>query len=407
MNNNKLNKITLILSVVFFIGTVYFAGLSYGLFNKTESEILEKSESIKNVSKDDENYYEKTYKKVDIVKDFIKENFYKDTSEIDFEEAMIRGLFKSLDDPYSVYFNKEEYKSFTEMSEGTYGGLGITVTPAKTGYITVLSTFKNTPAEKSGIQNNDKIIKVEGVEYTADQMDIAVSKMKGKPGTDVTLTILRDEKEIELTLTRALIVLESVESKIIDENIAYIRLMSFDNKVYDEFLDHYKKLESQGIKGLVLDLRGNPGGSLYQCILISDFLLGEQVIVSTKDKKGFTTPYNSDANKIEIPFVVLADGGSASASEILVGAVKDGKAAKIIGTKTFGKGVVQSVWPFSGDAGIKLTTSEYFTPSGENIHEKGIKPDIELKLSEDYKPTDEKTDNQLQKALEVLKSEIK
>ncbi len=405
----KINKLLAILCLLFMGGTIYFFGVAYDIFEKPDEVKSEEQKEIEaEIDYLPDNYYKDTYEKVEIVKNFIKNNYYKDTSDIDFEEAMIRGLFKSLDDPYSVYFNEEEYKAFNEESDGAYGGLGISIYPSETGYITVISAFKDTPAEKAGIKKDDKIIKVEGVEYSAEKMDIAISKMKGEPGTDVTITILRGEEEIEMTITRALIVLESAESEMLDEEagIGYLKINGFDNKVYKEFLLNYEALEKEGLKALVLDLRSNPGGSLRECIEIADFILGEQTIVSTKDKEGNSTPYTSDARKINIPFVVLANGGSASASEILIGAIRDGDAAEIIGTKTFGKGIVQTIWPFSGNTGLKLTTSEYFTPSGENIHGKGIEPDIELELSEDYDPTDKTTDNQLQKAIELLRKKL-
>ncbi len=403
-----------ILCVLFFVSTVIFAVTLHHalLYNESmiskEGKLIQPSDVSSTLVKKDLNYYKKRYGKVDEIRDFVEKYFYKEVSDEDFKEGVIRGLFSALDDPYSTYFSAKEYKEFNELNEGSYGGLGITISPSKSGYITVISTFEDTPASRAGILHDDKIIKVNGTEYGADKMDLAVSKMKGKPGTKVNITILRGEEEIDLDLERAEIVIQSVKSEIVDENpkIGYIRIRSFDQKVSEEFEEHYNELKAQGMEAFVLDLRSNPGGSLAECVKVSDFILGEQRIVSTKDKAGHEQVFDSDKSKVDLPFIVLINGASASASEILSAAIQDGKAAQLLGTNTFGKGVVQTVIPLSDSSAFKVTTSEYFTPKGENIHEKGIKPDIELELSEDFKMEDRTTDNQLNKGIEILKKEI-
>lgn len=353
---------------------------------------------------------ESKYNKLEMIQKYVEDSFYLDTSEIDFEEGMIDGIFSALNDPYSVYFNPKEFKDFMDYNTGTYGGLGITIAPSESGEINVVAPFEDTPAHRAGIKPNDKIIKVEGVEYMAKDMDKAVEKMKGEPGTSVTITIKREgEAPFDVTLVREMIVIKSVKSHVLEDNkdIGYLRISAFDDKVYEEFQNNLESLKKENIKGLIIDIRNNPGGSLDQVIKIADKLLGEQTIVSTKNRSGRESVYTSDKEKIDLPFVVLINGSSASASEILTGAVKDTDSGKIIGTTTYGKGLVQSVLPMFNGGGMKVTIAQYFTPNGSYINKVGIKPDVEVELSEDYDPEDESTDNQLEKAIEILKEEIK
>lgn len=353
--------------------------------------------------------FNRRYGDVEMVRQLLVKTFYKDIDESKFSEAMIRGMLQSLEDPYTVYFNEKEFKQFNEMSEGAYGGLGITISPGKDGFITVISTFKNSPAKQAGIQKDDKILKVEGVEYGADKMDLAVGKMRGEPDTEVTITIGRGTEVFDLKLKRALIIIESVEFEMMDKNdkIGYIKINSFDDKVAKEFKTAYNTLRNEGMKSFILDLRQNPGGSLSQCVEIADSLLGEQVILNIVEKNKEPKPIYSDSNMISLPYVVLVDSASASASEILSGAIKDSKAAVLIGTKTYGKGVVQTIWPIFKKSGIKITTSEYTTTNGNNIHGKGIEPDIVVEMDKDYKEGDRATDNQLKRALEEIRKLMK
>lgn len=348
---------------------------------------------------------EARYQKVEQLKSFIDSNYYLPTKDVDFQEGLIDGLFSALDDPYSVYFNKDEFKSFNESSAGSFGGIGIVIEPGKDNLITVVSPIEDTPGERAGIQTGDKILKVDGIEVFADKTEAAIKRMKGKPGTEVTLTIYRaDQEPFDLKITRAMIVIKAVKSRILTEagNLGYLRITSFDEKVFEEFKTHYQELKAKGATGLIIDLRNNPGGSLQQCVELSDYILGEQLIVYTKDNSGKEERFNSDKAKIDLPIAVLVNKGSASASEILTGAIKDGKAGTIIGTTTFGKGLVQTVRDLKDGDGIKLTIAQYFTPSGAYIHGVGIEPNIVVEQPEKVDPADDKTDLQLQKAIEVL-----
>ncbi|WP_432402320.1 S41 family peptidase [Wukongibacter sp. M2B1] len=342
---------------------------------------------------------------------YIEDNYYLATEEDKFEDGILKGLFSSLDDPYSEYMTKSEFESFKTHTQGTYGGVGIIVTPGEDGYITVVSPIEDTPGERAGIITGDKIVKVNDKEVTAAKLDEAVSMMKGKPGTKVDLTIVREnEKEpLKITIKREEIRLKTVKSKKMADDIGYIRLTMFDDKTADDFKTHLKELEAKNIKGLVIDLRNNPGGSLRECVEIADELLGKQVIVYTKTRDGKEEFLNSDAKKVDYPFVILVNKGSASASEILTGAAKDTESAVIIGTTTFGKGLVQAVRELSDGTGFKLTISQYFTPNGNYIHGKGIEPDVVIDLPDELKEKvdlSDEEDVQLQKALEIIKEKI-
>ena len=303
--------------------------------------------------------------------------------------------------------NKNQFEDFNEQSTGTYGGIGIIVTAGKGDFITIVSPIEDTPGEAAGLKSGDKIIEANGVEVFSETMDEAIDIMKGEPNTEVTLKIKRGQEIFDVSITRELIVLKSVKSRVVD-NYGVLRITMFDNKVSDEFDENLSKLLSRDIEGLIIDLRNNPGGSLSEVIKIADKLLGEQLIVYTETKNGTKQEYTSDASKVDLPITVLVNEGSASASEILTGAIQDSKAGTIIGTTTFGKGLVQSVMPLNDGTGFKLTTAQYFTPNGRYIHDVGIEPDISIELPESYyelEDANDEDDIQLQKAIEVLENE--
>lgn len=352
-------------------------------------------------------HLEKKYEKAERLEDFIQENYYKDVPLEEIQEGVLHGLFESLDDPYSIYMNKNQFEDFNEQSTGTYGGIGIIVTAGKGDFITIVSPIEDTPGEAAGLKSGDKIIEANGVEVFSETMDEAIDIMKGEPNTEVTLKIKRGQEIFDVSITRELIVLKSVKSRVVD-NYGVLRITMFDNKVSDEFDENLSKLLSRDIEGLIIDLRNNPGGSLSEVIKIADKLLGEQLIVYTETKSGMKQEYTSDASKVDLPITVLVNEGSASASEILTGAIQDSNTGTIIGTTTFGKGLVQSVMPLNDGTGFKLTTAQYFTPNGRYIHDVGIEPDISIELPESYyelEDADDEDDIQLQKAIEVLENE--
>ena len=354
------------------------------------------------------------YSKLMTVEESIKKNFLKEVDENKLIDGQLKGMLQSLDDPYSIYLTTEEFDDFMEHTKGVYGGIGVIVTPGEDNLITVVSPIEDTPGEKAGLRTGDKIIKINGEEFTADRMDAAVKIMKGKPGTDVNLIILREDKEgkkeqIEVNIKREEIRLKSVKASVIDNNIGYIKILSFDDLTYEDFKEELKSLQKQKVKGIVLDLRNNPGGLLDVCAEITDEFLDEGDIVYTETRNGEREYLKSNKKSIDLPLVLLVNEGSASASEILAGAIKDRERGVLVGTKTFGKGIVQRIFKLADGSGYKLTVSEYFTPNGTNIHGIGITPDVIIELPEDVTiigPENLSEDIQLQKAIEIMKGKI-
>ncbi len=346
--------------------------------------------------------------KINKVKALLDRYYYKGTDQEVLLEGAVDGMTEALGDPYTGYLNAKEYEALMTDTRGTYAGIGIVVTADKEdNLITVVSPIEDTPGEKAGILPGDKIIKVDGKDVKGSELDMAVSMMKGPEGTKVTLTIIRkDEKEpLEKEITRDKIVLITVKDKMLKNNIGYIRISSFDQKTYEDFLKAYNRLTKNGMKALIIDVRNNPGGLLTEVVDVADRLLPKGIIVYTEDKNKKRINWNSDSRQVQIPIAVLINEGSASASEILAGSVKDTKKGVLIGTKTFGKGVVQDVFELGDGSALKVTISEYFTPSGINIHGTGIKPDIEVELPEEHRTSlqvKEEDDTQLQKAIDYL-----
>jgi len=337
------------------------------------------------------------------LQDMIEKNFYKDTSGVDFQLGAAKGMVAQLDDPYSYFLSREEFGRLQESMSNEYVGIGVVVTPTEDGYITVVSPFKDSPAEKAGIRPLDRIIAVNGERLSGDQLSRAVELIRGEAGTEVTVTFMRDDLEFDLTLMRETIKVETVYSEVFENEVGYIAISQFGSSTGKEFASHLDELEkNSNVKGLIIDLRYNPGGELGALVDVADRLLGEQVIISLVNKQGEMEQYSSDEkNRYDKPLIVLVNEGSASASEALTGAVKDTGSGTIIGVTTFGKGVAQSLIPLEGGFALNLTTAEYFTPGGINVNEKGIEPDI---IIENDPGSDE--DEQLDKAIEVMKGII-
>jgi carboxyl-terminal processing protease len=374
---------------------MYFAQLSLG-----DKVVIAEEEYA--ALKEDLSYFNKIIE----LRDFIKKNYYLTVDDEAMKDGMMKGLFNALDDPYSVYMTQQEFKDFSEISSGVYGGVGIIVSPGEDNLITIVSPIEDTPGERAGIKSGDKIILVDGEEVFADKLDYAISRIKGTPGESVILSIRREGKDdFPVTLVRELIQNKAIKSEMKDNKIGYIRITIFDDNVAAEFEEHLEALIKQGMSSLIIDLRNNPGGSLQECVTIADRLLGKQTIVYTMDNTGKKEYEYSDERKLDMPMVVLVNSGSASASEILTGAIQDSKSGTIIGTTTFGKGLVQWVRPLIDESGFKLTISQYFTPNGTYIHGKGIVPDVVIELADSTAEGETLTpeeDPQLQKAIEVL-----
>ena len=406
---SKKKTITLLVIVVLITNTITFGLTNLMSVNLNNKMYIPKAEydQLTSIYKD--------YSKIMGVEGFIKENYLKDIDDEKLMEGQLKGLVQSLEDPYSVYMTRDEFKSIMEETSGSFGGIGVVVTPGEDNLITVVSPIEGTPGERAGIKSGDKIIKVNDQEFVGENMDAAVKIMRGEPNTEVTLTIMRKDKNgrnetIDLVIVREKIRVETIDSKIIDDNIGYIKITSFDELTYKDFKTELDKLDAKNIEGLIIDLRNNPGGLLSVTGKIADELLGEGDIVYTQTKDGKREYIKSGKSMVNYPLTLLVNGGSASASEILAGAIKDHGRGTLIGTTTFGKGVVQRLKDLPDGSGLKLTISEYFTPNGTNIHGIGIEPDIVIELPEDIEGIGVdylSEDNQLRKAIEVIKSEIK
>lgn len=337
--------------------------------------------------------------KVQELNQYIERYYLFDYEEENVENGIYKGLMAGLGDVYTGYYTPEEYASFMETSNGSYSGIGAMMQQDySTGIITVVRVFDGSPSAEVGMQSGDILYMVEGEEVTGQDLSLVVSDLKGQEGTDVHISILRGNDVLELTLTRRSIQVPTVESRMIDGQIGYIAITEFDDVTDEQFMTALSALESQGMKKLIIDLRDNGGGLVDVTCAILDRLLPEGLIVYTEDKNGNRQEETSDAeNYFPGDMAVLVNGNSASASEIFAGAIKDYGVGTLIGTQTFGKGIVQSLFPLSDGSAVKITVSRYYTPAGNNIHEVGITPDIIVE-----RDTESEVDNQLQKAIEVL-----
>lgn len=319
------------------------------------------------------------------------------------QEGVYKGMVSALGDPYSVYYTKEEYDAFQESYTGEYCGIGASLLQnADTGLITIVKTFKGSPAQEAGLKTDDILYKVEGEEVTGEDLSEVVARVKGKEGTTVKVTIMRGSEEMDLELVRKTISVPTVEYEMLDNNMGYIIISEFDEITTSQWMEAYETLKQQGMTSLIVDLRNNPGGGLSVVAEILDSILPEGMIVYHEDKNGQREEYKSDEeHKIEVPLAVLVNGNSASASEIFAGAVKDYGIGTLIGTTTFGKGIVQQMVSLGDGSAMKVTISKYYTPNGVCIHGTGIEPDIQVEFDAEAYEKDE-SDNQLQKAIEVL-----
>ncbi len=325
------------------------------------------------------------------------------------EDYIVKGYVAGLNDPYSAYYNEEETKALYETTSGEFGGIGVVMSQnLKSNIITMVNVYEDSPADNAGFLNNDILYKVDGEDIRGQALEDVVKKVKGDKGTKVSLTVLRGEnkKEYEAVVTRDTIEAQTVTYEMKKERIGYIRVTEFDKVTYSQFEKALSELYTQGMEALIIDLRGNPGGNLSTVCSMLDLILPEGTIVYTEDRDGQKRYAESDEeHKLEIPLTVLTDSASASASEIFAGAVQDYGIGTIVGTTTYGKGVVQQIFNLSDGTCMKLTISEYFTPKGRNIDGKGIEPDVEVEY--EYNEENPEEDNQLDKAIEVTEEKIK
>lgn len=352
--------------------------------------------------------------KVEELQKLIDDNFYFDTGETEFDEGIYKGLLQSLDDPYSVYYTKEEFADLQQETSGEYVGVGVQVSQdAQTMLITVTRVFKGSPAEEAGMLKGDIVTAVEDWELNGEEVSDVVEKIKGEEGTRVNITVFRESIKdyVTLNIERRKVENPTVSYEMLSDNIGYIQITDFYDVTKNQYIKAIEDLDGQGMEGLVVDLRDNPGGLLSAVVDMLDYMLPQGLLVYTEDKNGNITSQfeSSDKHQFTKPVAVLVNGNSASASEIFTGAMQDRGAATIIGTTTYGKGIVQRLFPLEDGSGVKLTISKYFTPNGNDIHGKGITPDIEIDLPDELKTKsylEHDEDVQLKKAIEELMQKI-
>lgn len=367
---------------------------------------IDRGEEAQTVSSGEEQFLIK--KK--LVDSYIQNGFLFDYSQQDLEDMMFRGLAAGLEDPYAAYYSAEEYQSMQETAKGVYYGIGVLAQQDReTKEISIGQVYEGGPAEEAGVLKGDVLLGVAGVDITGMDLSDVVDKIKGESGTTVHLKFRRGEDEIlELDVERRDVKTIDVKWEMLEDNIAYVQILKFDSIAKTQFQEALKELQAQGAEKIVFDVRDNPGGGLDVVVDILDRLLPEGLITYMENKQGQRIQeIKSDAEHfVDLPMAVLVNGSSASASEVFTGALKDYGMAEVVGTKTYGKGIVQTIFPLGDGSAIKMTTSRYFTPNGVCIHGTGIEPDVTVELDESLQGKEKishEEDNQLQKALEILK----
>ena len=359
---------------------------------------------------------DKFEKKISMINRYLEDDYIYEYDEDKMLEQAVAGYVEGLDEKYTYYYNPEEFKSYTESLQDSYVGIGVIVSVNDYDQIEVVAPFEDSSAYEADVKPGDILAAVEDEEFTGKRMSKAVAKIKGgEEGTTVNLTFIRDGEVLEKTIERRRVSSESVKSEMLDNNIGYMRITAFnmedegsDQNTHTEFAEHYNDLVDKGMKKLIIDLRDNPGGALDVVTEIADDILPEGLITYIEYKDGTRKEIMSDDNSIDMPIAVLINENSASASEVLTGALKDYGVATVIGKTSYGKGVVQSVIPFRDGSGMSLTIAKYYSPNGVCIHVTGIEPDIEVELPEEYQDyyisaIEHDKDTQLKKAIEVLK----
>ena len=405
--NNKKNGywsglISGLLLAILLFGCVYIGNQVYRIFEA--KQIAESSQT-----EDAELLNEYTAAKVDVIEDTIYQYFLEETSRSDLENGIYTGMLEALDDPYSTYYSAEELKELQMSTEGIYYGIGAYISKAVTDEFCIISgVIENTPAQEADLRDGDIIYEVDGVLTQGMDTTEVVSLIKGEEGTQVVLTLIREGEDdyLEIPVERRKIESPTVSNEMLENGIGYIEITEFDEVTENQFAEALAECKGNGMKALILDLRSNPGGNLSTVCEISRMVLPKGLIVYTEDKYGEKDEYTCDGlRQLQVPAVVLVNGYSASASEILAGAMKDHGIATIMGTTTFGKGIVQRVISLSDGSAVKLTVSKYYTPNGNDIHEKGIEPDVVVEFDADAY-YNEGIDNQLQEAINYLNAKI-
>ena len=393
----KVYKILMLVVLSVFITFMITSISLYTYFTKNPISI-----SAKSNNKDISN-------KLDKYREIIDKYYLGEVDESKLEEGAIKGYIEGLDDPYTEYISKEDMESYLDDTMGNFVGIGIyMIKNTKYDKIQVLSTIKGSPAEEAGIQSGDLIISVDGIEYKADDMTAVSNKIKGEEGTKVTVELLRGSENVKYELTRSKVKVNQVEGKVISDDIGYIKFTSFDETTAEDFKKQYQELAKKNIKSLIIDLRNNGGGIVDKALEIADYIADkDSVLLYEVDKNNKETVRKAKTDPIiNMPIIILTNENTASASEILAGALKDLGKAKTVGTTTYGKGVIQQILKLSDGSGLKITIEEYQTPNKNKINKVGIEPDEKVELPDSVESIftiKESEDTQLQKAIDMLK----
>jgi len=390
-----------------FICVALVCSLIVGALNLTGQILIIGQTGASTVSSD-KLLSDETVEKLDEIYENINIYYYEDFEKEDLEESLYKGLVDGLDDPYSVYYTKEEYEDLMVSTTGTYYGIGAGLSQdLDTMVVTITKVYRGTPAEEAGLKNGDIILAVDEWEATSMEVSELVQHIRGEAGTTVHMTIYREstEETLEFDVERRHVELPSIEGEMLDNGIGYIQITEFQSKTDEQFEEMLAGFQEQGMKGLIVDVRANPGGLLSSVVNLCDYILPEGLIVYVEDTFGNKEEYQSNKSCVDVPMVVLIDENSASASEIFAGALKDYQYATLVGKTTYGKGIVQNIIPLEDEDALKLTTAKYFTPNGNYIHEVGITPDIEVEYEytgPEDETYDKQYDSQFLKAVEVM-----
>lgn len=390
--------------------TVTFSAHAAGLL-----DFLKPQETV-TISVDEYNRLKK-YEKLDTVLQYVQNWYYQKPDDKKMMEGAIQGLLYSLEDPYSFYYSPEDWTTMWEDDEGEYAGIGLNLLGSYVDYtVTVIRVFRDTPAEQAGVRKGDLLVRVEDIEVDAYSMQEAVDVMRGQVGEEVEIEVYRDGEYLTFTMPRALIHVNRVESCMLENDVGYIALYEFAGECQKEFTAELEKLQQQGAKSLVVDLRDNPGGWVDGAVEIADLFMDKGELAYSMDRYNTKESMNTRDGKTDMPVVFLVNENSASASEILAGGLQDQGLATLVGVKTFGKGIIQSVIPLDGmnvetsEDGFQMTIAQYYFPSGEAIHKIGIEPDVVVEMPEEMKnqmfELGDMTDPQLKAAWEEAVKKI-
>lgn len=328
-----------------------------------------------------------SFQKAELIESVINDEYLEEIDEDKLESFMYKGLVAGLGDPYSTYYTKEEYDKLTVETEGHYKGIGAVMQQdMKTGEVIIGRCYENAPGAKAGLLPGDILLEVQGESIYGMELTEVVKKIKSAEDEIAHIKVLRNEEELEFEIKLEVVEVPAVEYEMLDDSIGYIALYEFTEVTEPQYEKAFEDLKEQGMERLIVDLRGNPGGLLSSVCGVLENILPEGLIVYTEDKNGKRNEYTcSGENPLDMPLAVLVNGNSASASEIFAGAIQDYEIGKLVGTTTFGKGIVQKPVRLSDGSAVKLTISKYYTPKGRNIHGTGIEPDVEVKLNEDLR----------------------